>query len=128
MKNKLLKTFMIGATQLATVIAFSQNVTINYQTWNPPSPPCDVFNTATNVPATINGTNGTIEHVTLIGDAKMSNISLLQGPLRQSFQAMSPERDVAPKSSKQCLRKGPLHQRTTSPESPLSGIQVSVRP
>jgi len=63
---------MLGVTLLATGIAFSQNVTINYQTWNPPSPPCDVFNTATNVPATINGTNGTIQHVTLIGDAKYS--------------------------------------------------------
>lgn len=31
-----------------------------------------MFNTATNVPATINGTNGTIQHLTLIGDAKYS--------------------------------------------------------
>ena len=31
-----------------------------------------MFNTATNVPATINGTNSTIEHVTLIGDARYS--------------------------------------------------------
>jgi hypothetical protein len=72
MKNKLILTLMQSAIQLFSLIAFSQNVTINYQTWNPSSPPCDVFNTATNVPATINGTNGTIQHVTLIGDAKYS--------------------------------------------------------
>jgi hypothetical protein len=51
---------------------FSQNVTINYQAWNPSSPPCDVFNTLTNVPATINGTSSTIPHVTLVGDVKYS--------------------------------------------------------
>lgn len=72
MKNKLLTAVMLGISLLTTAISFSQNVTINYQTWNPTSPPCDVFNAATNVPATINGTNGTIQHVSLIGDVKYS--------------------------------------------------------
>lgn len=64
MKTKLHTAVTLGISLLTAGIAFSQNVTINYQTWNPPSPPCDVFNAATNVPATINGTNSTISHVT----------------------------------------------------------------
>lgn len=72
MKSIILKAFAISICILSTAITFSQNVTIDYQAWNPASPPCDIFVNATNVPATINGTSSTIEHQTLIGDAKYS--------------------------------------------------------
>ncbi len=49
---------------------FSQDVIIDYSAWNPSSPPCDVFNTTNNVPCTINGNSGTIQHTTLEGDVQ----------------------------------------------------------
>lgn len=70
MKNIILKAIAISICIFYTAITFSQNVTIDYQAWNPPSPPCDIFNSATNVPASINGATSTIEHQTLIGDAR----------------------------------------------------------
>ncbi len=51
---------------LIETIAFSQNVTINYETWNPSSPPCNIFGSSTNVPAT-GTTSGSIAHRTRIG-------------------------------------------------------------
>jgi len=70
MKINVLNMLIIGVCLFVSQNLFSQNVTIDYQAWNPPSPPCDVFNNAINVPATINGISGTIEHQTQIGDAR----------------------------------------------------------
>ena len=72
MKN-LLKILFLACGTLLTATLFAQNVTINYQTWNPSSPPCNLFGTATNVPATINSSNSTIVHQTQIGQPQYSN-------------------------------------------------------
>lgn len=64
MKSEFLKTVSFILCALFAAKSFSQNVTaIDYQAWNPSSPPCDVFNTVTNVPATINGTSSIIGHL-----------------------------------------------------------------
>lgn len=51
--------------------SFSQTI-INYQTWTGASG-CNIFSSSTNVPATINGTNGTIPHLTAIGQPTYDN-------------------------------------------------------
>lgn len=48
-------------------IKLSAQTIIDYQAWNPSSPPCNLFGSATNVPATINGSSGTVAHLTAIG-------------------------------------------------------------
>jgi hypothetical protein len=73
MKKEILKLPFIIIFMLAINVSFSQNVVINYQTWNPPFPPCDVFVNPTNVPATINGTPGNIVHQTQVGDVTYSS-------------------------------------------------------
>lgn len=58
-------------------ISFSQTI-INYNTWTGASG-CNIFSdpnnasTVINVPATINGTNGTIAHLTAIGQPTYDN-------------------------------------------------------
>lgn len=52
---------------------FSQTI-INYQTWTGASG-CNIFASSTNVPATINGTNSTIAHLTAIGQPTYDNVS-----------------------------------------------------
>ncbi len=69
-KHLSLILIFIGSMHLNTAIA--QNVTIDYQTWNPSSPPCNIFGTAINVPAIVNGTNSTIEHQSLIGQPQLN--------------------------------------------------------
>ncbi|MBP9213681.1 MAG: T9SS type A sorting domain-containing protein [Chitinophagaceae bacterium] len=61
-----MKKIILAIFLLMEVIAFAQNVTINYETWNPSSPPCNIFGSSTNVPAT-GTTSGTIAHRTRIG-------------------------------------------------------------
>lgn len=41
---------------------FSQDVVIDYEAWNPTNPPCNIFGTGTNVPATIGGSSGSVMH------------------------------------------------------------------
>ncbi|MBS1638634.1 MAG: hypothetical protein JSR12_01135, partial [Bacteroidetes bacterium] len=67
MKHVIL-TFML----LLSVAAHSQNVTIDYQAWNPNNPPCNIFANATNVPAT-GVPSGTIEHQTKVGQPFYNN-------------------------------------------------------
>lgn len=57
---------------LLSLQAISQNVTIDYQTWNPAGTTCSLFVNPTNVPAT--GTSsGTIEHQRKLGETKYIN-------------------------------------------------------
>ena len=49
-----------------TCTAYSQTVTIDYETWNPSNPPCRIFSGNTNVQAT-GATGGTITHISSIG-------------------------------------------------------------
>ncbi len=52
---------------LIGLIAYSQNVTIDYQAWNPSSPPCNIFAAGVNVPATIGGSSSIIFHGSTYG-------------------------------------------------------------
>jgi hypothetical protein len=73
--NKMKKHLSIILTIIGSMLlntATAQNVTIDYQTWNPSSPPCNIFGTAINVPAIVNGTNSTIEHQSLIGQPQLN--------------------------------------------------------
>ncbi|MCO5241180.1 MAG: hypothetical protein M9904_14105 [Chitinophagaceae bacterium] len=56
---------------IINTITFSQTI-INYQTWTGASG-CNVFASLTNVPATINGTNSNIRHLTAIGQPTYDN-------------------------------------------------------
>jgi len=67
-KFSLLLLFTICST-----ITFSQTVN-NYQTWTGASG-CNIFANLTNVPATINGTNGNIPHLTAIGQPTYDNVN-----------------------------------------------------
>jgi hypothetical protein len=58
---------------LIVLKGFSQTTTINYQTWNYPNPPCNVFGTLVNVPATVNGTSGSLGHLTNVGQPQFNN-------------------------------------------------------
>lgn len=67
MKHFLKILLLLVAFFYNSSIIFSQTV-IDYQTWTPPSPlPCNLFGTALNVGATINGSTGTVAHITNIG-------------------------------------------------------------
>lgn len=72
MKNILIKATTIFLSILFAFNSFSQNVEINYQSWNPSNLPCNLFGTATNVPSTIGSTTGTIVHQTQIGQPTYS--------------------------------------------------------
>jgi hypothetical protein len=61
-----MKKIILALFLLIETIAFTQNITIDYQAWNPSSPPCNIFGSSTNVPAT-GTTSGTIAHRTRIG-------------------------------------------------------------
>ncbi len=58
-----------------SISAISQNVTIDYQTWNPSGTTCSLFVSATNVPAT-GTTSGTIEHQRKLGETRYINSDL----------------------------------------------------
>ena len=60
---------------LFSISAVSQNVTIDYQAWNPSGTTCSLFVNPTNVPAT--GTaSGTIEHQRKLGETRYINSDL----------------------------------------------------
>ncbi|NJO24600.1 MAG: hypothetical protein HC867_00685 [Bacteroidia bacterium] len=61
---------------LFSIAAIGQDVTIDYQAWNPTGTTCSLFVNATNVPATIGGTSGTIEHQRKLGETKYINSDL----------------------------------------------------
>lgn len=69
----ILKTITSVFFILLTATSFAQDVVIDYSTWvwstdpNAPPPPCNIFGSAINVPATIDGTSGAIQHQTQIG-------------------------------------------------------------
>ena len=46
MKQTILQISVSVCCLLTTLFSYSQNVVINYQTWNPSSSSCDIFNTA----------------------------------------------------------------------------------
>ncbi len=70
-----MKKIILAILLLVETIAFAQNVTIDYQAWNPTSPPCNIFGNSTNVPAT-GTTSGTIAHRTRIGQPSYAAIDL----------------------------------------------------
>lgn len=72
MKAKFIIPFLFTICSLFFISAHGQNVTIDYQAWNPASPPCNLFSSPTNVPATIDGSAGTIQHQTKIGQPEYS--------------------------------------------------------
>lgn len=61
-----MKRILIALLLLTYTALEAQNVTIDYQAWNPSNPPCNIFNTATNVPAT-GVASGVVQHQTMIG-------------------------------------------------------------
>lgn len=64
-----MKTFISFLLLLLSATSFAQNVTIDYEAWNPSNPPCSLFVNVTNVPAT--GTSsGTIEHQRKLGQTE----------------------------------------------------------
>jgi len=52
---------------LTNSVSHSQNVTIDYQSWNPSNPPCNVFAGGVNVPVTVGGSSSTINHGSVNG-------------------------------------------------------------
>lgn len=62
-----MKRILYLLTLLFSLTAASQNVTIDYQAWNPSGTTCSLFVNATNVPAT-GTTSGTIEHQRKLGE------------------------------------------------------------
>ena len=56
-------------------IVFSQTLTtsVDYQTWNYPNPPCNVFGSQINVPATVNNVSGNLGHLTNVGQPRFNN-------------------------------------------------------
>ncbi|MGH2645039.1 MAG: hypothetical protein ACRDE2_13885, partial [Chitinophagaceae bacterium] len=74
MKPILKKLLFCIAQLLITAMLYAQDVTIDYQTWNPSNPPCNLFASATNVPSTINGVSGTTQHQTLIGQPVYNSV------------------------------------------------------
>lgn len=68
-----LKLYLLLFFTICSTITFSQTV-INYQTWTSSSG-CNIFGALTNVPATVNGTNGNIAHLTAIGQPTYDNVN-----------------------------------------------------
>lgn len=66
------RLYLLVLLNIFTSIGFSQTI-INYQTWTGASG-CNIFASSTNVPATINGTNSTIAHLTAIGQPTYDNL------------------------------------------------------
>ena len=69
---------------LFSMAAFTQNVTIDYQAWNPSGTTCSLFVSPTNVPATGTG-SGTIEHQRKLGET-VYNSSDLSIQMQTIFQ------------------------------------------
>lgn len=60
---------------LISLAAIGQNVTIDYQSWNPSGTTCSLFVNPTNVPAT-GTTSGTIEHQRKLGQTEYNSTDL----------------------------------------------------
>lgn len=71
MKKLPFNAFIITIILLTSISGFSQTI-INYETWTGASG-CNIFSSATNVPATVNGNNSTIVHLTAIGQPVYDN-------------------------------------------------------
>ena len=70
-----MKQSIISLLLIISVVTNSQNVTIDYQAWNPSSTTCSLFVASTNVPAT--GTSsGTIEHQRKLGQTEYNSTDL----------------------------------------------------
>jgi hypothetical protein len=52
---------------------YSQTTSVNYQTWNYPNPPCNIFGNLTSVPAIVNNVSGSLAHLTNIGQPRFNN-------------------------------------------------------
>ena len=70
-KNILPKFPFLLLFTFCNTVVFSQTI-INYQTWRSASG-CNIFASLTNVPATINGANGNIAHLTASGQPGYDN-------------------------------------------------------
>lgn len=66
LKQIFIKNINLIILLLITIAGTTQNVTIDYEAWDPSSPPCNVFANATNVPAT-GVSSGVVEHQTRVG-------------------------------------------------------------
>ncbi|TAH12254.1 MAG: T9SS C-terminal target domain-containing protein [Sphingobacteriia bacterium] len=85
-----MKSIIIALAVSLSIISNAQNVTIDYQAWNPSNPPCNLFGIATNVPAT--GTvSGTIEHQTKLGQPQY-NGSLLAVEMATIYESTSSQK------------------------------------
>lgn len=81
-----MKQSIIFIFLLFTTAAFTQNVTIDYQAWNPSGTTCSLMVNPTNVPA--NGTvSGTIEHQRKFGET-VYNSSDLSIQMQTAFQTI----------------------------------------
>lgn len=60
-------TLTLFVLQLISLASYSQNVTIDYKTWDPSNPPCNIFAQGVNVPATVAGISSTIKHGSVYG-------------------------------------------------------------
>lgn len=72
-RNLLLQICITTFFSAISFLVFSQNVVIDYQAWNPTSPPCNIFGTGTNVPATIGGTAGYVMHYGMQGQPEYNS-------------------------------------------------------
>ncbi len=79
--NNLFSIFCILIITSITNTTFAQNVVIDYEAWNPSSPPCNIFGGGVNVPCTSNGSATTIQHQTLLGqpDYNASSLAIEMG-------------------------------------------------
>lgn len=73
-----MKRFLLNFIFLTSIIftgknGFAQTI-INYETWTGASG-CNIFASSTNVPATVNGNNATIAHLTAIGQPTYDNVN-----------------------------------------------------
>ena len=73
MKKILRNLFFLSTTLFVNKVGLSQTI-INYETWTGASG-CNIFSSSTNVPATINGSNTTIAHLTAIGQPTYDNVN-----------------------------------------------------
>jgi hypothetical protein len=73
MKKFFFKLFLLAIVLFINKAGFSQTI-INYETWTGASG-CNIFSSSTNVPATVNGSNTTIAHLTAIGQPTYDNVN-----------------------------------------------------
>ncbi|TAG29824.1 MAG: hypothetical protein EAZ35_09375 [Sphingobacteriia bacterium] len=85
-----MKHFILVSILLINLIVVAQNVTINYQTWNPSSPPCNIFASATNatgysnLTAAVTFTSGFANNISINKNVnKQIRRELLKKPVRE---------------------------------------------